>query len=576
MQALADTWSKLSIPRRLVLVGAVLATLFTVFLIARTATQPRMALLFGGLQDKAAGEIVAALEQMGVPHEVRGSSVYVPVEQQSRLRVKLAGEGLIKASGTGYELLDGMTGFGTTQAMFRTAVKRATEGELKRTIEAMPDVHTARVMIAMGKREPFSREKVKTTAAVQVRSIGGRLKPSSAASIRYLVALAVPGLEPEQVVVSDTRYGIILKPGDKRTGEAGEEREERIAARMREKLEKLLVANVGEGAFRVEVTVETTRETSKTSEVILDPNSQVPVKSDSTEVKETATTPSSPVTVASNLPDGDAKKGDPGKSDKSTARETVSYRYSETKRDKLVEPGAIKRIGVGIVLDMRKNVGTDGKVTRVPRTEEELKTIEQIVKSAIIFDEARGDTVRVKSLAFVDPETLDAPLEASSAFDKFLSENGGRLAQLLVLGLVALLLGLMVVKPILTSRAQAAADEMMVIEGSLADAVDDDAVEDAELVGADGELSTATAAAPGEAGDTALATTPAAALPDGVAPTPALSAPAVEAAPMLQNLTLTQAEQLREIARNKSDEALVVLKRWLTAKSGEEEAGRSA
>ncbi len=578
MGALAETWSRLTVPRRVVLVAAVLGTIVTLFFIVRTASEPEMRLLFRGMEDDAAGEIVAALEQMDVPHEVRGNAIYVPVDQRDRLRVELAANGLVKDGSVGYELLDGMSGFGTTREMFRTAVKRAIEGELQRSIEAMPDVRRARIMIAMSERRPFQREEERATASVSVASSGGKLSQSTARGIRYLVALAVPGLDPDQVAVVDMEHGVILAPGEEESGQRTDEREERIAEVLRRRLEALLVNNVGAGNFTVQVTVETTREARTVSERIIDPESQSPTTSETVETTERSTTPSAAVTVASNLPDGDAAAGGggQGETDRSTARESVAYTYSTTQREQVVEPGAIRRIGVAIVLDEREDVGPDGAVARAPRSREELQVIEQLVKAAIAFDEERGDEVEVVSLAFVDEPSVDLGLGEGAEGPSFVDENGALIMQLGVLAIVAIVLGLFVVRPILTSQP-AFDDQTPLIEGTLAPpaggegAVGGDypsgapqrlAIEGYEEDYGDGRM------LDGEGDDRSALLAP----DDEYGAIMPVGQDSAGAPPSLRGVSETQTERLREAARDKLDASVEVLKRWL-ASNGSEDAG---
>lgn len=560
MASLAETWNRISGPRKVVLITAVLSTIAVLFFIVRTASAPEMRLLFRGMEANASGDIVAALDQMAVPHEVRGNAIYVPADQRDRLRVELAAEGLVKDGSVGYELLDGMSGFGTTREMFQTAVKRAIEGELQRTIEAMPDIRHARVMIAMSERQPFRREQQPATASVSVVSTGGRLDQSAARGIRFLVALAVPGLEPDQVGVIDMEHGVVLAPGDAQAGQASDEREERIAAVLRQRLEALLVNNVGPGNFTVQVTVETTREARTISERIIDPDSQAPTSSETMQVTESSTTPSANVTVASNLPDGDAAGGGAqGQSDRSTAREAVSFTYSTTEREEVVEPGAIRKLGVAIVLDEHEEVGPDGEIVRTPRTREELQVIEELVKAAIAFDEARGDEVRVVSLAFVDEPATELAF-AEDAGPSFFDQHGAMIMQLGVLAIVAIVLGLFVVRPIMRAENYAD-DETPLIEGTLAPPgaggalpngafatqFDEEGGGEAALIGEDGQ--------PLNALDSPDASSRPVALPDGTAPPPAL-----------QGVSASQTERLREAARDKHDASLEVLKRWLAVR----------
>ena len=133
------------------------------------------------------------------------------VAQRDSLRMTLAAEGLPANSGAGYELLDGLSGFGTTAQMFDAAYWRAKEGELARTIRANPQIKSARVHIAQAPEMPFQAN-VPPKASVTVTTAGGGLSTAQARAIRHLVAAAVPGLLPEAVAVIDSVGGLI--PGE--------------------------------------------------------------------------------------------------------------------------------------------------------------------------------------------------------------------------------------------------------------------------------------------------------------------------------------------------------------------------
>lgn len=148
-------------------------------------TQPVAALC--GLENGAAGEVVAALEQRGVAHEVRGTSIFVDSTQRDALRMTLAGEGLPTSSSRGYEILDGLSGFGTTSQMFDAAYWRAKEGELARTIVAHPAISSARVHLASTGSNPFQRD-IRQSASVSITAQSGGITPKHARALRFLVA----------------------------------------------------------------------------------------------------------------------------------------------------------------------------------------------------------------------------------------------------------------------------------------------------------------------------------------------------------------------------------------------------
>lgn len=107
-------WSLLDVRRRIVVVVATLAMFAAVLALARDASTPSMALLYAGLEPAAANEVVRVLDQRGVVYEIRGDSIWVPADRRDPLRMTLAGEGLPQSGAAGYELLDQLSGFGTT------------------------------------------------------------------------------------------------------------------------------------------------------------------------------------------------------------------------------------------------------------------------------------------------------------------------------------------------------------------------------------------------------------------------------------------------------------------------------
>src|SRR6056297_949198 len=277
LQQIRNLWKALDPRRRVIVIAATLAMFAAVLGLARMASAPSMALLYAGLESGPAGEVVRALEQRGVAHEVRGGSIFVDRARRDTLRMTLASEGLPANSSKGYELLDGLSGFGTTSQMFDAAYWRAKEGELARTIVANPRISKARVHIANAGDNPFRRD-VSPTASVTVTTPSGALSKDHAKALRFLVASAVAGLAPAKVSVIDSAGGLVGASEDAPV-RAGQDR----AEMLRERAVRLLEARVGPGNAVVEVSVETVKETESIREVALDPESRVAVSVDSEE-----------------------------------------------------------------------------------------------------------------------------------------------------------------------------------------------------------------------------------------------------------------------------------------------------
>ncbi len=398
MQQLQSVWNALDMRRRGLLVGSGLALVAVIVILGRIAAAPGMSLLYAGLEDGAAGEVVQALEARGIAYSVRGDAVFVPSNQRDETRLMLAASGLPANTHAGYELLENLSGFGTTSQMFDAAYWRAKEGELARTIVASPHIRSARVHIAQAGNSPFRRETA-PTASVTVTTSGAALSATQARALQFLVASAVAGMTPADVSVIDGNGGLVYGPdSDLGNQGSGDDR----AKELRRNVERLLEAHVGHGRAVVELSVETVTDREHIHERRLDPDAQVPV---STEVEESSITSTDTrrqgVTVASNLPDGDAADNDGTAEARETqTRRRTNFELTETRREIERLPGAVRRITVAVLIDGKTTPGEDGQPSWAPRPADELEALRDLVASAIGFDESRGDVITLRSLPF--------------------------------------------------------------------------------------------------------------------------------------------------------------------------------
>jgi len=443
-----SVWSTLDMRRRIIVIGATFAMFAAVLGLSRMASQPTMSLLYSGLDPAAAGEVVAALEQQAVNYDVRAGAIFVEAARRDALRLTLAAEGLPASNGQGYEILDSLTGFGTTSQMFDAAYWRAKEGELARTIVANPQIQGARVHISSPSSNPFQRD-VKATASVTVMANAGGIGATQAKALKYLVASAVSGLSPDDVSVIDGRGGLIMSGDDPQLNAGGGDDR---AAEMRHNIQRILEARVGPGNAVVEVSVETVTEREAIVERRFDPENRVAISSDTEERSNTSSgTQGGAVTVASNLPDGDAAGGENNsRSENSESRERINYEVSETTREILRNPGAIKKISVAVLVDGIRNVdAATGEETWQARTDEEMESLRELISSTVGIDTNRGDTLTLKTLEF-EPMVSDVMTNGPSLFEA-LNLDTMSILQLAVLAIVALTLGIFVVRPILSS-----------------------------------------------------------------------------------------------------------------------------
>lgn len=545
--------------RKALLAGAVAALITILVILSRMAAAPSFALLYAGLDPAAAGEVIAALDARGVANEVRGDSIYVDQSRRDELRMALAGEGLPATGSAGYELLDGLSGFGTTSQMFDAAYWRAREGELARTILSSPQVRAARVHLANPGADPFA-PRTEVTASVTLRPAAGGIGPSQARALRYLVASSVPGLRPENVTVIDADSGQMI--GGQTAAAPNEEAAAR-AETLRRNIARLLSARVGPGNAVVEVNVEVETDTETIIERRIDPESRVVIATD-TEERSNASRDAAraAVTVASNLPDGDAAgSGGNSSSENTESRERVTFDVSELQRELASAPGGIRRIGVAVLVNGLPSVNENGRAVVEPRPQEELAALEALVQSAIGYDAARGDQVTIRSMAFVPPE--DVPLAEAGGGLFSGPIDVARLVQVALLSLVALAVALFVVRPALQLRelplpdalpappprglsapVSAPAPAVTLPEASNPPPAPDSATDAAPAVGA--PVPAMAQAAPAEPR--------AAALPEA-APAPGLPAPP-EAVP-------DPVDRLRRLIDERSEETVEILRSWM-------------
>lgn len=451
MNNLVSLWLGLSLAKRLVLVAATLGMFVAILAVARVGSSAEQSLLYAGLSGRAAGEVISALEQAGVAYEVRGESVYVPAAERDALRMQLASQGLPASGGVGYELLDGLSGFGTTSQMFDAAYWRAKEGELARTVLSMPQIKAARVHISQGNLTGFLRDQP-LTASITVTTSGGSLSAEQADALRHLIASAVGSLQARDVAVIDSVAGLIAVPEAASALAAGDAR----AQEIKRNVERLLAARVGAGRAVVEVSLDLVRDREAITERRIDPQERVAISSETEQNNDTSRDGAADVTVASNLPDGDGAAGASGESQSTSSRERVNYEVSQTEREVLREPGAIRRLTVAVLIDGVETAAADGTMTWEPRSDAEMADLRELVASAAGVDEARGDVLTLKSLQF-QPPVSEGSVAQAGLLSMIGPLNVMSIIQMLVLSLVALVLGMFVLRPLLLQRGAPAA-----------------------------------------------------------------------------------------------------------------------
>ncbi len=446
----------LSVGQRIALLVVVCSVLAGFVVVGLWVRQPHYQLLYGKVPSDGASQIIERLKEENIPYKVAngGQDILVPSDKVYETRIALAGEGLPSGGQVGFELFDrsrlGMGRF-TQQIYFQ----RALEGELSRTIARMEGVEQARVHLVLKERSVFADQESQPSASVALGLRSGmRMGRQQIQSIVHLVAGSVMGLAPDRVVVVD-HQGTLLSGGETESGEAlvsasQFEQQYRLESQMEKRVQDMLERALGPNKAIVRVSMEMDFKKVEEMEEKYDPEN-VAIRS------EQRSSESSQKSVA-----GAGQQATSGKPTTSTKQEeTINYEVNKLTR-RMVEPsGKVQRLSVAVMVDGRYETPAGGGEPKyVPRSDQELKTYEELVKDAVGFDAGRSDRVTVVNVAFRKP-TEGIAAEEVSTVEKLMNRRFwiSTAQKLLFVILVPVLLVFMVLRPLLkwvTSASPAA------------------------------------------------------------------------------------------------------------------------
>jgi len=449
--------NRIGLPRLAAMaVVAMLMLGFFSFLIMRAQT-PNLSPLYTGLSLEDSSAIVTELQTLNIPYELRGEgdTILIPRDQITTTRMTLAGAGLPQRGQVGYEIFDTQSTLGATSFVQNINNVRALEGELARTIGSLTRIKSARVHLVLPERELFRRERTEPSASI-VLSVRGQLAGGEIRAIQHLVASAIEGLTPSRVSIVDDQGNLLASgSGDETQGALAGEAAERTLGfenRLRTRVEDMLANIVGAGRARVEVSAEIDYNRSTTTQETFDPESQVVRSSQVRETENTTAGTNGQVTVANELPGASQNNGTSGATDKGTSSEEVTnYEISKTTQTAVTEAGAIKRLSVAVVVDgVYAADPAGGTATYTPRSADEIAQILTLVRSAVGYTEARGDTVEVVNMQFAERPGLSVPgTDATGGLLDFTRDDIMNGAEMAVTLLIALALVFFVMRPLL-------------------------------------------------------------------------------------------------------------------------------
>ncbi|WP_027532551.1 flagellar basal-body MS-ring/collar protein FliF [Bradyrhizobium sp. WSM3983] len=534
MQGLADFLKGIGAARfgAMIAVTAALVGFFA-FVIMRVTT-PQMTTLFTDLSVEDSSGIIKDLERQGIQFELRneGSIIMVPKDKVTRLRMKLAEGGLPKGGGIGYEVFDKSDALGTTSFVQNINHLRALEGELARTIRAIDRIQAARVHLVLPERPLFAREAPEPSASIVVR-VRGSLEAQQIRAIRHLVASAVNGLKPQRVSIVD-EAGQLLADGAATDPEqaVGDERRTAFEKRIRKQVEDIVSSVVGSGRARVQLSADFDfNKVTQTSDKF-DPEGRVLRSSQTREEQSMTADNNGQVTVNNELPGQQQNSGPAAKDQSKKTEETNNYEISRTTKTEVTEAGRVNRISVAVLVDGIYTKNDKGELAYTDRTKEQLDRIATLVRSAIGFDQKRGDQVEVVNLRFADAPST-APITEPSGFLgmlQFTKDDVMYFVELGVMMLLGLVVMFMVIRP-LVKRILASDEVAAAISGVLAGPAASDE------------------AAPAASGQ--------ALLPSG-------AASAIDVATIQGQVHAQSVHRVGELAERNPNETVAIIRQWLT------------
>ncbi len=391
----------------------------------RWSQQPGYAPLYSGLADRDAADVAEALRAANVPYRFEPGSgiVSVPQAQLDQARLDLAGRGLPRAGGVGFEMMQQDQGFGTSQFIESARYQHALETELSRTISGLQPVRAARVHLAIPKPSAFTRSGSSPSASVLLDLHAGRqLEQNQVASIVHLVASSVAGMVPSGVTVID-QYGRLLsnQDGDAGVARSAEQLEHtrRLEGDYVRRINELLLPMLGPNRVSAQVAADLDYSVTEEAREIYTPD---PAKVRSEQLVEGTTrgsttavgipgaTSNQPPQASANPPlNATVAAGDDVQNQ---SRQTVrNYELDRTVSHTRQSVGRVRRLSVAVLVDhvpRLKAGGKPGQTELQPLSAEELAKVESLVREAVGFDAQRGDSVSVQNAPFVQLE-LPAP-----------------------------------------------------------------------------------------------------------------------------------------------------------------------
>lgn len=411
---------------RLIILGFlvifVAAIIFAVISFSSSGKSPESERRLGQYSTQDIGSVLDFLENEGYKYRLSGNTISVDVKDYNEITEKMLRKGIAlpqEKTDEGDQIIMSDTGFGVSQRMENERIKHGREVQLARAIERIDGVQHATVLLAIPKENVFAREKSRPSAAVVVTlKQNAYLTPENVNSIRFLVSSSVHNLMSKDVSVTDQQGRQLSAEVKTDTAENKLQREFEIRtmreAQYRDKLDTILAPMLGLGNYssEVDVTLDTTvqEETSQ----LYNPDSQAvrseTLKEQSGNDEKTnpygvpgslSNQPPANASIPQQLKNGTANAASTTSDNKKESREAVrNYEVDTTLRHTVRPSNVVQRLTVSVAVDYVKQLDKDGNSTYVPRSQEDLDKIADLVRGGLGLNESRGDFVKVETVSF--------------------------------------------------------------------------------------------------------------------------------------------------------------------------------
>ena len=447
---LKDVWASPGVRQIAALVGVAIAVALgaTIFMWAQ---KPGMQTLYSGLAPQDEAEMVESLRQAGIEFKQTAGSgtLMVAADSLHQARMHLAGQGLPRSAGGGFEMMREEQGIGVSQFLENARYQHALETELARTVSQLQPVRNARVHLAVPQRSAFVRNRQQPSASVLVALYPGRrLENGQVDAIVHLVAASIPELEASKVSVVDEAGRLLNSSDESAMGMSASQLEyrNRLENVYRNRIEQLLLPVMGMGRVSAQVNVDLDFSALEETLESFAPDKRSLRSEQISENRDfNGEAVGVPGALSNRVPNTGAEQG--GGQGLRSSQQIRNFEVDRSMSHRRSEPGRIQRISVAVLVDnLPGGQDADGQPLSQPLDNAKLQQLETLVKDAVGFDEARGDSVTVSNLSFISPEEME-PIE-TSLLDNPLLRDIGRQA----LGaLVVLMIAFMILRPALKS-----------------------------------------------------------------------------------------------------------------------------